>query len=91
MASHEKRRIQVQVDKELADNTEQVLQRLGLTQTTAITMLYKRIVATGAIPFELALTESEKATLHFLENTEDTPATAFKDAKAVEEWLNEDE
>ncbi len=45
MAVQEKKRIQVQVDKELADDTEQVLERLGLTQTTAITMLYKRIVA----------------------------------------------
>lgn len=91
MAVQEKKRIQVQVDKELADDTEQVLERLGLTQTTAITMLYKRIVATGALPFKPALTENEKATLHFLKSTEDTPVTVFKDAKEVDEWLNEDE
>jgi DNA-damage-inducible protein J len=54
-------------------------------------MLYKRIVATGALPFKPALTENEKATLHFLKSTEDTPVTVFKDAKEVDEWLNEDE
>ena len=81
----QKKRIQVQVDNELADDTEQVLERLGLTPTTVITMLYKRIVATGALPFKPALTEGEKATLHFLKSTGDTQVTVFKDAKAVED------
>lgn len=32
MAVKEKKRVQVQIDKELADNTEAVLSQLGLTQ-----------------------------------------------------------
>ncbi len=47
MAVKEKKRVQVQIDKELADNTEAVLSQLGLNPTTAINMFYKRIVANG--------------------------------------------
>ena len=36
MAVKEKKRVQVQIDKELADNTEAVLSQLGLNPTTAI-------------------------------------------------------
>ncbi|WP_436696808.1 type II toxin-antitoxin system RelB/DinJ family antitoxin, partial [Lactiplantibacillus plantarum] len=55
MAVKEKKRVQVQIDKELADNTEAVLSQLGLNPTTAINMFYKRIVANGALPFNVSL------------------------------------
>lgn len=56
----EKKRIQVQVDKSLADEGDAVLNELGLTPTTAITMFYKRLVAEGGLPFSTNLTEHEK-------------------------------
>ena len=89
MAVKEKKRIQVQVDKDLADNTEAVLSELGLNPTTAINMLYKRIVATGALPFKPALNQEERASLRFLKATEETPVTEFKNAQAVADWLND--
>lgn len=46
MAVKEKKRVQVQIDKELADNTEAVLSQLGLNPTTAINMFYKRGIST---------------------------------------------
>ncbi|MFT9147146.1 MAG: type II toxin-antitoxin system RelB/DinJ family antitoxin [Oenococcus sp.] len=89
MAVKEKKRVQVQIDKDLADNTEAVLSELGLNPTTAINMFYKRIVANGALPFKPALSQEERDTLRFLKATEETPATEFKDAKAVTDWLND--
>ena len=89
MAVKEKKRVQVQIDKDLADNTEAVLSELGLNQTTAINMFYKRIVADGALPFTPALSEAEKANLGFLKATKDTPVIEFKDAKEVADWLND--
>ena len=74
MAVKEKKRVQVQIDKELADNTEAVLSQLGLNPTTAINMFYKRIVADAALPFKPALSEA---------------VTEFKDAKEVADWLND--
>ncbi len=47
MAVKEKKRVQVKIDKDLADDTEAVLSELGLNPTTAINMFYKRIVANG--------------------------------------------
>ena len=54
------------IDKDLADDTEAVLSELGLNPTTAINMFYKRIVATGALPFNASLSEEERANLRFL-------------------------
>ena len=89
MAVKEKKRVQVQIDKELADNTEAVLSQLGLNPTTAINMFYKRIVADAALPFKPALSEEERANLRFLKATKETPVTEFKDAKEVADWLND--
>ena len=89
MAVKEKKRVQVKIDKDLADNTEAVLNELGLNPTTAINMFYKRIVAEAALPFKPALSEAERANLRFLKATEGTPVTEFKDAKEVADWLND--
>lgn len=76
MAVKEKKRVQVKIDKDLADNTEAVLNELGLNPTTAINMFYKRIVA-------------EAANLGLLKATKETPVTELKDAKEVADWLND--
>lgn len=89
MAVKEKKRVQVQIDKDLADDTEAILSELGLNPTTAINMFYKRIVAEAALPFKPALSEAERANLCFLKATEGTPVTEFKDAKEVTDWLND--
>jgi DNA-damage-inducible protein J len=89
MAVKEKKRIQVKIDKDLADDTEVILSELGLTPTTAINMFYKRIVANGALPFNVSLSKEEKDNLRFLKATKDTPVTEFKDAKEVADWLND--
>lgn len=85
-----KKRIQVQVDQDLADNTEQILNELGLTPTTAITMLYKRIVANGGLPFNVSLTEREKATLRLLNNTKKLPVTKINTQEELEKWFADD-
>lgn len=72
MAVKEKKRVQVQIDKELADNTEAVLSQLGLNPTTAINMFYKGIVADAALPFKPALSEAERANLSLLKATKET-------------------
>lgn len=89
MAVKEKKRVQVKIDKDLADDTEAILSELGLNPTTAINMFYKRIVANGALPFNVSLSEEERANLRFLKATEGTPVTEFKDAKGVSDWLND--
>lgn len=91
MAVKEKKRVQVKIDKDLADDTEAVLSQLGLNPTTAINMFYKRIVANGALPFNVSLSEEERANLRFLKATKETqtPVTELKGAKEVADWLND--
>lgn len=91
MLTTNKKRVQIQVDQELANETEQILQELGLTPTTVVTMLYKRIAANGSLPFDVVLTESEKANIHFLKSTENTPIKEFKNAEEVQSWLEDDD
>ena len=85
-----KKRIQVQVDQTLANNTEQILNELGLTPTTAITMLYKRIVANGALPFNVALTNREKETLKLINTTDKLPVTNIATQEDLEKWFKDD-
>ncbi|MFD0897721.1 type II toxin-antitoxin system RelB/DinJ family antitoxin [Loigolactobacillus binensis] len=81
-----KKRIQVQIDRSLAEQTEQVLKTLGLTSTTAINLFFKRIVAQGGLPF--ALTEREQNTLALLAMTKGLPAKKLDTTAKVNEWLN---
>ncbi|MGX7162925.1 type II toxin-antitoxin system RelB/DinJ family antitoxin [Enterococcus massiliensis] len=65
-----KKKIQVNIDRNLANNVEAVLDSLGLNQTTLITALYKRVEAQGEVPFSLALTKEEKINLELMNAAE---------------------
>ncbi len=60
-----KKRIQVQVDKSLADEGDAVLNELGLTPTTAITMFYNwlSVLLNNDLPDEevLAMLDESRA------------------------------
>ncbi|WP_429971603.1 type II toxin-antitoxin system RelB/DinJ family antitoxin [Fructilactobacillus sp. Tb1] len=86
----EKKRIQVQIDQELANKTEEVLEELGLTTTTAINMFLKRVVATGSIPFSVNLTEREKNLIGILDKSRQLPVITLSSKKEVEDWFNDE-
>ncbi|MCT4487433.1 type II toxin-antitoxin system RelB/DinJ family antitoxin [Levilactobacillus parabrevis] len=59
--AHEKKRIQANIDKELAEQAEQIFSDIGLTTTSALTAFYKQVVANDGMPFELTrITAKEK-------------------------------
>lgn len=58
------KKIQVTVERSLADKTEAIFSQLGLSPSTAITMFLKQVAATGSIPFPVTLTERQKAALN---------------------------
>lgn len=91
MATKDKKRIQVQVDKDLADSTEEVLAQLGLNSTVVINALYSRITATGSLPFELKLSPREKATLDLIDAAKNLPRKKITTKKELEEWLSDGE
>ncbi|WP_312540726.1 type II toxin-antitoxin system RelB/DinJ family antitoxin [Enterococcus sp.] len=86
----EKSRIQIGIDKELKENAELVLEELGLTPTTAITILYKQVVARGEFPVAIKLSEVEKHAIQLLQLTKNQPVKELVTDSEIEEWLNED-
>lgn len=84
-----KSKARIQVDKTLKQDAEKVLSNLGMTSTAAITMLFKRIVATDSLPVSLQLTDQEKANKKLLEATQDIPVKNLNNQKDIEDWLKE--
>ena len=86
-----KARIQIQVDQSLKDNAEEILDNLGMTPTAAVTMLFKRIVATDSFPIDLTLTDREKASNELLKAVNKQPVHEIKSKDEAMKWLSEDE
>lgn len=85
----EKSRIQVGIDKDLKENAEMILEELGLNPTTAITILYKQVVARGEFPVEIKLSEEEKQGIRLQQLTMDMPVDVLDTDEKLEEWFNE--
>ncbi|MDR3190040.1 MAG: type II toxin-antitoxin system RelB/DinJ family antitoxin [Lactobacillaceae bacterium] len=87
-----KKKIQVNIDGTLNAEVTTILDDLGLNMTTAIVAYLKRIVATGSIPFDLALTPRELAEKRLMMVLEDEPMSAnvISTNKELMEWLDED-
>ncbi len=85
----EKSRIQVGIDKNLKENAEMILEELGLNPTTAITILYKQVVARGEFPVEIKLSEEEKQGIRLQQLTKDMPVDVLDTDEKLEEWFDE--
>ena len=90
MKSNEKKKLNVNIDRNLADETQSILNELGLNQTTAITMFYKQIVAKGEIPFTVGLTEKQKALQKLHKNIKNIPVEKLENKKQIEDWFNDE-
>lgn len=91
MTQTAKKRIQVQVNRSLADEGDAILEQLGLTPTTAITMFYKRLVAEKGLPFSTKLTDREKNDLAIQELTSDWPTEDLDSPEKIKAWMNKNE
>ena len=88
MASYKK--VQANVDLDVAIEAESIFKDIGLNTTTAINVFLKKVVATGGIPFELKETKEQKATRELLQTISKLPHKEAKSKKDIEDWLNED-
>lgn len=91
MARTAKKRIQAQINRSLADEGDVILDRLGMTPTTAITMFYTRLVAQGGLPFPAELTAREKDELAIQKLTADLPVEELNTPEKIKEWAEKDE
>lgn len=74
----DKKLIQVNLDKALVDQAIAVLSELGLTQTTAVTAFFEKVVAEGGMPFGRELSPAQRATQSFLRRRQVRPFTNLR-------------
>lgn len=85
------KKIQANVDPNLAIEADNIFKDIGLNTTTAINIFLKKVVATGGIPFDLQQTPEQKASRELVESIEKhVPEKEAKSTKDIEAWLNED-
>ena len=61
------RRLQVSMNKQLADKGEEYIKAMGLNRNTVFSMLYQAIVNQGKLPFTPQVSERELAIQHTTE------------------------
>lgn len=88
--SHKNKKIQVNVNRQLANEAEAVINEIGLTPTVVINALYKQIVATGKIPLNLSLTPEQMTALKIRELSKNKPVRKISNEKELEDFFNED-
>ncbi|WEV37129.1 type II toxin-antitoxin system RelB/DinJ family antitoxin [Lactobacillus sp. ESL0677] len=86
-----KKKVQVQVDSNLANEASQIFSELGMTPTTAINMFYKRVVAEGGLPFDAKLTQHEKASLSLANAVKLLPVQKVRSKDEYNRWVEEDD
>ncbi|WCG35990.1 type II toxin-antitoxin system RelB/DinJ family antitoxin [Companilactobacillus farciminis] len=85
-----KKKIQINIDRDLANQTQSILEELGLNQTTAINLFYKKIVADGGLPFNVQLTTDQKANLDLQNAIKGLPIDDLTDKKKLKEWFDDE-
>ncbi|GAA0485880.1 type II toxin-antitoxin system RelB/DinJ family antitoxin [Alkalibacterium sp. s-m-22] len=91
MSMKEKKRIQIQIDKEVAEEVELIFEELGLNQTTAVNAFYKQVLASGGLPFDLMLTREQKAAIRLNQASKRAPLEKLETREEVEEWFANEE
>lgn len=83
-------RIQTYVNKDLKDNSEEILGAMGLSINEAITIFLNRVVATNSLPIELKLTDTEKNKLSIANSAKKIPTKKINTETELKKWLDED-
>lgn len=85
------KKIQANIDTDIATQAHDIFQDVGLTTTAAINLFYKKVVATGGIPFDLKQTPEQKASRQLAETVQKyIPEKKIHSQQEFEAWLNED-
>lgn len=84
------KRVQANVNRKVAAMAESVINELGLTPTAVINALYKKIAATGEIPFSFKLTEDQMADIKLQAAIQNIPEHKIRTKKQLEEFFDED-
>lgn len=84
------KKVQVNVDRNTAENAEQIMKEIGVTPSVVVNALYKEIEATGKIPLSFSLTPRQRAEMELDRATKNTPVKHLKTKQELEDFFNED-
>jgi DNA-damage-inducible protein J len=82
-----KKKIQANVDRDSEERAKQVLSSLGISTSSIINAMFKRIAAEGKIPFALELTEDELADIRLAHAVENSKTPVLTDPKEIQDYL----
>lgn len=84
------KKVQVNINRDTAEDVEQIMKKIGVTPSVVINALYKQIEATGKIPLSFSLTPRQRAELELDRATQNVPIKHLKTQKELKEFFDED-
>ena len=84
------KRVQANVNKKVASQAELVMDELGLNPTVVINALYKKIAATGEIPFSFKLTPEQMDDIKLHEALESFPTKKIRSKSDLKDFFDEE-
>ncbi|MBB1122593.1 type II toxin-antitoxin system RelB/DinJ family antitoxin [Limosilactobacillus albertensis] len=84
------KKVQVNVERNLANEAEDIMNEIGLNPTVVINALYKEIVATGRIPLSFSLTPEQQTALRIRLLSKDKPEKEINSEEEMKEFFDED-
>lgn len=86
------KRLQVNVSPELAEQSQNIFQKLGLITQDALTIFFfQQVVATKEIPFDIQMTAEQKSTMNLRDAVSKLPVQKLRTKQDVADWLNEED
>ncbi|WP_262315993.1 type II toxin-antitoxin system RelB/DinJ family antitoxin [Lacticaseibacillus parakribbianus] len=82
-----KNRIQADVDRDIDLKVRYILKTLGISTTEVIDALWAKIAAEGRVPFDLALTDRQKAEIALISAVHDQATPFLTTKKEVADYL----
>lgn len=83
------KRIQVRINQTVANQAEDIFNKVGLTPTAAINAFYRKVISTGGIPFDLTLNQDDKDAYEIQQLSKNTPVEHLNTNKKIEDWFND--
>ena len=87
---NQRKQVQALIDAEVADQVEKILSDLGMMLTNAINVFYRQIIIHGGLPFDVVLSERQRATHELLETTKNQPVKEVKTQADLEGFIDKD-
>lgn len=89
-AMSKSKKVQVNVNRTLASEAEDIMNEVGLNPTVVINALYKEIVATKKIPLSFSLTKEQIDDLELRQLAKTRPSHKVKTKSELKEFFDED-